>query len=286
MVILLVLDCCLMLCAFVTVALGTLPGKSVLSLLASTKEKEEGADVVPMVQRASTLLSLLASKEGLEAPISGSRIWLGDGLGPISRKSYDKILRGEFVDLGEFRQRSPLERVSAEGDTHKLVVLPGFEVSQVRGKPIKDIFTWVHCFARYTAAVAGKFPECAPGLMSHLVTVMKAYVEVEDPAWRVYDIAFREKMAATEVKEWKGMDIQLYQEVCGGRPRKRQLESARDGGRGAVAVCWKFNNGGVCRFGSKCKFPHICEECGGGHSKMACDGRGGALKKWKGSGPK
>jgi len=31
-------------------------------------------------------------------------------------------------------------------------VLPGFELSQVKSKPIKDIVTWVHCFACYTAA--------------------------------------------------------------------------------------------------------------------------------------
>ena len=41
--------------------------------------------------------------------------------------------------------------------------------------------------------------------MSHLVTVVKAYLEVEEPVWHLYDEAYREKMVATGVKQWKGM---------------------------------------------------------------------------------
>ena len=54
-----------------------------------------------------------------------------------------------------------------------------------------------------TAAMATKFPDCTPGLMSHLLTVLRAYSDVEDPAWRLYDIAYREKMAATGQKQAK-----------------------------------------------------------------------------------
>jgi hypothetical protein len=92
--------------------------------------------------------------------------------------------------------------------------LPGFEVSQTKHKPIADIATWAYCFARYTAAMATKYPTCTVGFMAHQVTVLKVYMEAEDPAWRLYDEAYREKMAATGCREWKGMDVQLYQSVC------------------------------------------------------------------------
>ena len=107
-----------------------------------------------------------------------------------------------------------------EGHTTKLVVLPGFEVTQTRKKPINNIITWVQCFARYTAVMSSKFPDCTPGFMSHLLMVLKAYMEVEDPVWRLYDETYQEKMALTGVKLWPGMDVLVYQEVCGGRPRK------------------------------------------------------------------
>ena len=86
-----------------------------------------------------------------------------------------------------------MDRLPAESETEKLVVLPGFEVSQTRKKPESNIILWVQCFARYTAAMAQHFPECTPGIMSHMLTVMKAFREVEDPAWRLYDEAYREK---------------------------------------------------------------------------------------------
>ena len=39
--------------------------------------------------------------------------------------------------------------------------------------------------------------------------------EVEHPAWREYNEAYREKMASTGNKSWSVMDVALYQEVYG-----------------------------------------------------------------------
>ena len=83
------------------------------------------------------------------------------------------------------------------------------------------LFCFVFFFARYTAAMAKNLPDCTPGLMSHLTTVLKAYAEVEEPAWWEYDEAFREKRASTGERSWSGMDVSLYQVLCGSRPRRR-----------------------------------------------------------------
>ncbi len=107
--------------------------------------------------------------------------------------------------------------MAMEGDSQKVVMLPGFEVSQARQKPITDVLVWLQCFGRYVAAMAQEHPSSTPGLLSHMLVVVRAAMEVEGLAWRAYDEVFREKMAAMGVKEWEGMDIQLYQEVCGGR---------------------------------------------------------------------
>ena len=45
--------------------------------------------------------------------------------------------------------------------------------------------------------------------------VVKAYLEAEEPGWRLYDEAFREKMAATGVRLCKGVDVQVFQGTCG-----------------------------------------------------------------------
>ena len=97
--------------------------------------------------------------------------------------------------MNDFRPRSAGDCSISESDTEKLIVLPCFEVSQPRKRPVDDLFTWIQCFARYTAAMAKEYPECTPGFMSHLLTEMKAYCEARQPAWQEYDVAFREKMA-------------------------------------------------------------------------------------------
>ena len=140
---------------------------------------------------------------------------------------------------------------------------------------------WVQCFAKYTAAMAKQFLNCTPGFMSHMLTVMKAFCEVEEPAWRLYDKAYREKMSSTGNRAWSGMDMALYQELCGSRPRRkvveptlvpsRSLGKKRPSGCRKSLVCWEFNDGD-CSFGKSCKFPHLCEMCRGNHPKYRCTG--------------
>ena len=84
-------------------------------------------------------MALLNSSTMLEGPAKAAKVWSGEGLGSLSKQTYDKMLRWEFVDLGEFRSRSLMDKVEMEGDTEKLVVLPGFEVTQARKKPINNI---------------------------------------------------------------------------------------------------------------------------------------------------
>ena len=62
-----------------------------------------------------------------------------EGLGSVSKCTYDTIMRWGFIDLGDFQSRGAIDKWVAESDTEKLVVLPGFEVSQARRKPISSI---------------------------------------------------------------------------------------------------------------------------------------------------
>ena len=176
----------------------------------NTGQSQEVLSSLKAIQSTSTL-------ELPSFPLSGDED--KEGVAGGGAGVYPPMLKWEFVDLEDFRPRSTQEKIAPESDTAKVVVLPGFEVAQPRKRPISNIVVWVQCFARYSAAMAGKFPEAMPGFVSHLVTVLKAFSEVEGTAWRDYDIAFREKMAATGNRKWTGMDVLLYQELCGTRPR-------------------------------------------------------------------
>ena len=147
--------------------------------------------------QASSLMALLTSLAALDMLLKSSKIWLGEGLGSTPTRTYNQMMKWEFIDMRELQLRTSVEKTMLEPDTQKVVVLPGFEVAQAKQKPITDIITWVHCYSRYTPAIATKFPDCTPGLMSHLLTILRAYTEVEDPAWWLYDIAYHEKLLTT-----------------------------------------------------------------------------------------
>ena len=127
-------------------------------------------------------------------------------------------------------------------------------------------------------------PECTSGFMSHLLIVLKAFNEVEHPAWREYDEAYREKMTSTGEKIWSGMDVALYQELCASRQKlrtpqteKKEMPKGTAGkcpmsGRGNV--CWLYNDS-LCTH-TPCKFLHVCEICRGNHPKRFCTRRGEA----------
>lgn len=272
------------------VSLGELPRDTALEGVPRVggASREEAAETTEgdvqasqVAAQTASLMALLHTRSEASLPSKVSRVWLGEGLGSVAKKTHERMLRWEAMDLGELRPRSPLDRFSQE-DTQKLVVLPGFEVSQAKQKPIADIVTWAHCFARYTGAMAAKFPSCTGGFMAHMVIVMKAYVEVEDPAWRLYDEAYREKMAATGCREWAGMDVQLYQEVCAGRLRRARPVAQGDGrasgsaggvkrprNEGIPGVCWQFN-ADQCKYGQSCKYLHACGSCHGPHPRSRC----------------
>ena len=275
---------------YVTVAIGELPREDALKgapVFPDAKEAGDGgkkepqdATAVRVAQQTNTLMSLIKAHESFEGSSKSSRIWLGEGLGSIPKRVHDCVLQWEFMDMSDFRPRSATDAATVDADTEKLVVLPGFEVSQPRKKPVNNFITWIQCFSRYTAAMSKHYPNCTAGFISHLLIVVKAFNEVEHPAWREYDEAYREKMASTGNKSWSGMDVALYQELCGSRQKqrseKREVPRGTGGKRpisGRDYVCWLYNDG-TCTH-NPCKFPHLCELCRGNHPKRYCTKRTG-----------
>ena len=89
-------------------------------------------------------MSLLNANAEWITPSKTSRVWLGEGLGLIPKRVHDEMLRWEYVDMADFLPRSAVDWSSSELETKKLVVIPGFEVSQTRKKPVANIVMWVH----------------------------------------------------------------------------------------------------------------------------------------------
>ena len=87
--------------------LGRLPPEELLPLLppissSARLPSSSGAkvSVVDMRSAAGSLMSLLVPQSELEAS-KHPKVWVGDGLPAIPRRTYDKILQWEFVDMAE-----------------------------------------------------------------------------------------------------------------------------------------------------------------------------------------
>ena len=139
--------------SYVTASLGKLPGEDELKdapVFPQTKDKEVGeiqeSASARVAQQTNTLMSLINAHDSLSASSKASRVWLGDGLGSIPKRVHDRMLRWEFMDMSDFRPRTSKDQAAVDSDVEKLVVLPGFEVSQPRKKPVNDFITWVQCF--------------------------------------------------------------------------------------------------------------------------------------------
>ena len=211
-----------------TVELGRLPPEELLPTLppisSSAGPPSSGAEmtVVDTRSAAGSLMSLLVPQSELEAA-KLLKVWVVDGLPSIPRKTYDKILRWEFVDMAELQSVGVLVKLSLEPDPHWFIILPGLEVAQARKKPIQDLLTWIQCFNIYIAVVAKKHPDMVPEMLAHMLIVMRAQREYKEPAWRLYNEAFRDKAPATGNWKWSQIYTHIYNQIFTGRAKKRLL---------------------------------------------------------------
>ena len=131
----------------------------------------------------------------------------------------------------------------------------------------------------------------APGatneLLVYMFTIIRAAQEFEDPAWRSYDEAFREKAAATGNCKWSEIDSLIYNRVFTGHAKKVAISSynninsrssdlprpSHSTGQHAYYsdapppkhpapnpprsdICYLFNCGS-CHYSNMCKFRHM-----------------------------
>ena len=145
------------------------------------------------------------------------KVWVGDGFPSIPKKVHDRIIAWEYVDLGDLRQAGTWEALNPEPDPQQVVILQGIEVARAKRKPVKDIYTWIQCFAIYMAAMAKHDPGSIPEMLAYMLTIMKTQKEFKEPAWRLYDEAYREKSAATGNRRWSQINPLLYNQLFTGR---------------------------------------------------------------------
>ncbi|KAL5477312.1 hypothetical protein EMCRGX_G024096 [Ephydatia muelleri] len=68
--------------------------------------------------------------------------------------------------------------------------------------------------------VGKKHPDMTPELLAYMLHILRAYREYEEPAWREYDVRFRQQAAVSGNRAWAQLDPQLYNQCFVGRARR------------------------------------------------------------------
>lgn len=228
-------------------------------------------------------------------------VQLGPGLSALPRRLVAKIEADEYIDFNELPPARGKGRSVSQPVDGQVVVVQAADLVQSR-RLMPDLATWVQCFGLYAAVVVRQKPDRLAELLAYQASIAKASQKYRWPAWLIYDQNFRME-AAGNSQSWARVEPGLYAQCftgqartmenwcatcqgldhssarCPYRSQKRPWSAAFghvQAGRapvasGAAGHCIKYNRfNGDCKFGAKCKFPHVCSGCGGHHPVSQC----------------
>ena len=162
------------------------------------------------------------------------------------------------------------------------------------------------------ALLVTRFPDKGPELWAYQTTILKAAHNYEGGNWVAYDQQYRRDMLARKDLNWSTPNTRLYNEAFTGRakiiprcphclsedhvaascphspnpllvgwvpdprshaPQGHYSMAAPQGTSTQREVCRNFNDN-RCRF-ARCRFQHVCQDCGGPHPAGFCPRRAG-----------
>ena len=215
------------------------------------------------------------------------RVFIGEGLPPITAKAVEKIERGDYVDFRDLLP-SPEDTTLTDLEEQGIVVVSSTKQVRPRKKQIQDLATWMEAFLVFVAVKTQKKPQLMVDLMAYGALIARGARDYRGSGWLSYDFQFRRLAAARgSATKWGEKDVSLWEETVSRsewpttnvtEERKDQKRKATDQGGKKMpkekapwksAVCFPFSYTGKCtREG--CEFLHVCFECGEGHSQLAC----------------
>lgn len=183
---------------------------------------------------------------------------INDSLGfHVSQQIQDKIVNGEYIDLGILLDRSntPNNNQLSLDASGQLVVKPKMS------KPIFDINTWLDAFIIYTSIYTTVHKNDYQGLLKYMYNIKLG--AGRSNGWRDYDQQFRLKKAHSPATSWAVIDQELWLLYMHESSKLEPLKHS------AMGKCFLFNNTGRCTR-PHCKYLHICAKCGGHHPALHC----------------
>ena len=163
---------------------------------------------------------------------------LGVGLAPLSRKLFDRIQAGDYVDFGDFPIMTAGEPLvgaaSPLGGLEEAIRESGTLVERLLGfgdrrRPKKEVPTislWMSCFILFRRALLMAEPHRGAELDAYAECILDAARANRWEFVRIYDRKFRQAAVGDQTRSWAVLDPSLFtKEVTG--PQATFLASTR-----------------------------------------------------------
>lgn len=184
----------------------------------------------------------------------------------VSDAVKQKIINGEYVDLGQLLQRRP-----GPDKSKCLTIEDGLLV--VQSKPfttkITDINQWTDAFLIFASIFSSAHPESTSGLFKYMHTVRLGARRSSGLGFKFYDEQYRLRKASNPSSSWGLVDQELWL-LYMFYGQQSGTPSLYSGGRSLK--CYAYNFSGNCTK-PQCFYMHKCLTCSGAHPSIRCFSR-------------
>lgn len=221
---------------------------------------------------------------------SEEKVFIAEGIRPVSSKLVKKIQGWRFIELDELLQSQQKEETLLRQDG--VVLFQTVDRARRTRSKISELSEWMEAFAVFVAVISQKSPEVVPSMMSYMIQIKEAQSTWGGGNWLLYDREFRERAEAKKLRTWDCRDSNLWSKYFSGMPTKwtKGDQSVQIGGGEGSGIatrktatipslfpdkrqngpCYPFNNKGACDRPPPCPFPHVCRNCGDNHPARVC----------------
>ena len=195
----------------------------------------------------------------------------------LDAKTRQKIIQGEYIDLGVLAPRS--DSASSLNVRHTQGYNSQVSLTPSRPRQAADIFEWIRWFSIYAAVYTEKWPASSPQMWTYLPKIIRLYKKTPNSfVWRTYDELFRRMKEKSPKLPWHVINPHLMEEaeeilLIQQSTKKREQGKGKDGQKfiklPSNGTCHRYNRGRECQV-SKCKFSHTCSHCRADHPAVRC----------------
>ena len=180
---------------------------------------------------------------------------------PASLKQ--RICRGEYINLALLLKGAVELADYANGSS--VFVLNGGALES-RPRECKDEITsierWSDAFIIFMDIYLSAQPHKMHEMLHYFYTIRECASNYGGSFWRQYDQQFRSRQAVMP-SSWSALNQDLWLRCMSFR------DSVSSQGQRNHNICLDFNKRS-CHFGARCKYEHVCLNCGSTHPLFAC----------------